>query len=74
MQLDADGFEQRAGFFLFEVEVGIAGDAEAGAGDNLIAAIHAGEVLRDELVEEQVVEAAVGGGQGARSGAGRGAR
>ena len=31
VQLDADGFEQRARFFFFEVEVGVAGDAKGGA-------------------------------------------
>ncbi len=63
VQLHADGFKQRARFFLFEVEVGIARDAERGVGQDFIAAIHAGEVLRDQILQQQVVESAVGGGQ-----------
>ncbi len=63
VQLHADGFEQRAGLFLFKVEVGIARDAEGGVGEDLITAVHAGEVLGDEVLEEEVVELAIGGGQ-----------
>ena len=68
VQLDANGFQQRARFFLLEVEVGVAGDAEGGAGQHLVAAVHAGQVLRDQVLEQQVIEAAVGGGQADEAG------
>ena len=74
VQLDADGFKQRARFFFFEVEVGVAGDAEGGAGEHLVAAVHAGEVLRDEVLEQQVVVVCLRRRAGGRSGAGRAAR
>ena len=72
VQLDADGFKQRARFFFLEVEVGVAGDAEGGAGEHLVAAIHAGQVLRDQVLEEQVVVRAFGGGQADEAGQGAG--
>ena len=72
VELDADGFKQRARFFFFEVEVGVAGDAEAGVGEHLVAAIHAGEVLGDEVLEEQVVVFAFSGGQADEAGQGAG--
>ena len=74
VELDANGFKQRARFFFFEVEVGVAGDAEAGVGEDLVAAVHAGEVLGDEVLEEQVVVCAVLGGKAdeAWQGAGHG--
>ena len=72
MELDADGFKQRARFFFFEVEVGVAGDAEGGVGEDLVAAIHAGEVLGDQVLEEQVVVFALGGGQADKAGQGAG--
>ncbi len=63
VQLHANGFKQRARFFLFEVEVGVARDAEGGVRQHFVAAIHAGEVLRDQVLQQQVVVRAVGGGQ-----------
>ena len=71
---DADGFEQRARLFFFEVEVGVAGDAEGCAGEHLVAAIHAGEVLRDQVLEQEVVECAVFGGQADEAGQSAGHR
>ena len=68
VELDANGFKQRARFFFFEVEVGVAGDAEGGAGLDFVAAIHAAEVLRDEVLEKQVVEFAVFGGEADEAG------
>ena len=72
VQLDANGFEQRARFFLFEVEVGVAGDAEGGVSQDLVAAIHAAEVLGDEVLEKQVVEVPSVGGQADEAGQGAG--
>ena len=63
VQLDANGFKQRARFFLLEVEVGVAGDAEGGVGQHLVAAIHAAQVLRDQILEQQVIVGAVRRGQ-----------
>jgi hypothetical protein len=73
VQLDANGLQQRARFFLLEIEVGVAGDAEGGAGQHLIAAVHAGQVLRDQVLQQQVVMARRRPRAGARSGAARAA-
>ncbi len=72
VELDADGLEQRAGFFFFEVKVGVASDAEGGEGEDFIAAVHAAEVFGDEVLEEEVVEFAVGVGQADEAGQGTG--
>ena len=72
VKLDADGLKQRARFFFLEVEVGVARDAEAGVGENLVAAVHAGQVLGDEVLEEQVVVFAFLGGQADKAGQGAG--
>ena len=63
VQLHANRFEQRARLFLLEVEVGVAGHAKGGVGQHFVAAVHAGQILRDQVLQEQVVELAVGGGQ-----------
>ncbi len=68
VELDADGFQQGAGLFLLEVEVGVAGDAEGGVAQDLVAAVHAAEVLGDEVLEQQVIEFAVGRGQADEAG------
>ena len=68
VELDANGFKQRARFFLLEVEVGVAGDAEGGVGEHLVAAIHAGQILRDQVLEQQVIVRAFGGGQADETG------
>ena len=72
VQFDANGFEQGARLFFFEVEVGISGDAERYAGEHFVSAIHAGEVLRDQVLEEEVVEFAVLGGEADKPGKGPG--
>ena len=72
VELDADGFKERAGFFFFEVEVGVAGDAEAGVGQDFVTAVHAGEVLGDQVLEEEVVVFAILGGQADEAGQGAG--
>ena len=56
VQLHADGLQQRARFLLLEVEVGVAGDAEGGVGQHFVAAVHAGQVLGDEVLEQQIVK------------------
>ena len=63
VKLHADGFQQRAGLFLFEVEVGIARDAKGRVGQHLVAAVHARQVLRDQVLQQQVVELALVGGK-----------
>jgi hypothetical protein len=50
VQLHADGLEQRARFFLLEIEVGVARDAERCGGKHLVAAIHATEMLFDQVL------------------------
>ncbi len=74
VELDADGFQQGARFFFLEVEVGVAGDAEAGVGQHLVTAVHARQVLGDQVLEQQVIVFALGRRAGGQSGAGRGAR
>ena len=68
VQLDANGLQQRARFFLLEIQVGIARDAEGGAGLHLVAAIHAGQVLRDQVLQEQVIVGTLGRGQANKAG------
>ena len=63
MQLHADGLQQRARFFLLEVEVRVAGDAKGGVAQHFVAAVHAGQVLRDQVLKQQVIVGAVGRGQ-----------
>ncbi len=63
VQLDADGFEQRARLFFFEVEVGVARDAERRGGQHLVAAIHAREMLLDKVLQQEVVVMPVVRGQ-----------
>jgi hypothetical protein len=72
VQFDADGFKQRARFFFLEVEVGVAGDAEGGVGQHLVAAVHAGEVLRDQVLEQQVIEFPSAAGRRTKRGRARG--
>src|SRR6202034_4716420 len=55
VEFGADRFEQRARFFFLEVEVAVAGDAEGGAGEDLVAAIHAAGVALDEVGEKDEV-------------------
>ena len=59
-----DAFEHGAAFFLLHVEVAVAGDAEGGAAEDLVAAEHAFDVGFDQLVEEEEVALAVALGQG----------
>ena len=74
VELGADGFQQRTRLFFLEVEVAVAGDAKGGAGEDFVAAIHAGGVTLDEVGEKDIVLGAVGGGhahkarQGTRNG------
>ena len=56
VQFHADGFEQGARLFFFEVEVGIARHAEGCVRQHFIPAVHAGQVLRDQVLQQQVVE------------------
>jgi hypothetical protein len=74
VQFNANGFEQGARFFLLEIEVGVARDAEGGMRQNLVTAVHADEVLRNQVLEQQVIETAIGCGQAdeARQRAGHG--
>ncbi len=72
MEFDTNGLKQRARFFFFEVEVGVAGDAEGSAGEDLISAIHATQMLGDQVVEKEVVVCAVGIGQADEAGQGAG--
>ena len=52
VELYADGFEEVAGFLFLKVEIAVAGDAEGGLGEDLVAAVHAGGVALDEVLEE----------------------
>ena len=68
VQLGADAFEDGARLFLLHVEVAVAGDAEGGAAEDLVAAVHALDLGLDEVVEQDEVGAA-----GRRWAEGRGA-
>ena len=70
VQFGANGLQQRTGLFLLEVEVGVAGDAEGGAGQHLVAAVHAGQILRDQILQQQVIEGSLGRGQADEPGQG----
>ena len=70
MKFHANGFQQRARFFLLEVEIGIARDAEGDAGQHLVAAVHAAEILRNQVLKEEVIKGAVGSGQANEPGQG----
>ncbi len=58
VQLHADRFQQRPRFFLLEVEVGVARHAKRRVSQHFVAAVHAGEVLRDQVLQQHVVELA----------------
>src|ERR1700678_4046831 len=63
VKLNTNGLEKRTRFFLFKVEVGVAGDAKGRMRQHLVAAIHGGKVLGDQVLEEQVIEAPLGSGE-----------
>jgi hypothetical protein len=72
VQLHADGFQQRPRFFLFEVEVRVARHAERRRCQHLVAAIHAAKVLRDQVLQQQVVVVAMAEGRRTKRGKARG--
>ena len=67
VQFHADCLQQRARFFLLEVEVRIAGHAESRMRQNFVPAIHPAQVLGDQILQKDVVRGAVGGGQAHKS-------
>jgi hypothetical protein len=63
MQLHADRLQERPRFFLLEVEVRVARHAEGRRSQHRVAAVHAGQMLLDHLLQEHVVVMAVRAGQ-----------
>ena len=63
VQFHADGLKQRPRLFLLEIEVGVARHAERRRSKHLVAAIHAGQVLRDQVLQQQVIVTAIARGQ-----------
>src|SRR5262249_21181141 len=47
--------------FLFQVQVAVARDAERGGGDDVIAEIHAGRVVLEQISQEDVIDTGLGG-------------
>ena len=72
--LRVHGVEQAARFFLFEVEIAVAGDAERSGSEDFVAAIELWGIRGNDVVQKNVVNCIVRGGntektrQGARNG------
>ena len=74
VQLGANGFEQRARLFFLEVEIAVARDAEGGLGENFVAAVHAGGIVLDQVLQKDEVVGACRSKAAQQSEAGRAAR
>ncbi len=63
VQLNPDRLQQRTRFLLFKVEVGIPGDPERRMSKHFVATVHAAKILRNQVLQQQIVEPIVRRGQ-----------
>src|SRR5262249_31794806 len=61
-------FEKAASFFLLEIEIAVAGDAERGGSQDFIAAVKFSGIRRDDVLQENVLDGFAGSGNAEKPG------